>query len=46
MMKALRNWIALKKAMAKIWKRTAFWKQSFDNTLFKMLYISKFIYNC
>ena len=33
MMKALHNWIALEKGMAKTRKRNTFWKQSFDNVL-------------
>ena len=32
-MKALHNWIALEKGMAKTRKRNTFWKQSFDNVL-------------
>ena len=42
-MKRLHYWIGLKKAIAKITKGRAFWKQPLNNILFKMLYF-KFIH--
>ena len=44
LMKVLHYWIGFKKTIAKIKKRTSFWKEPLDNKLFLRCYVLKFIF--